>query len=293
MGAALIALGGGLWYIFLPDSAQAALTAAPVLNVIMAILFAATAVVFVLLYLGPYRNPGWIYSPGFAASLLLFGFAGFSAGEFIREAVRKPYIIYNYVLGNQVVATRNDLAGLRNDGYLEGGIWTRAYVRQHYPNVVDADGHIAWNKVQGLRPADKVRLGGLIFQYHCNDCHALQQGYSPVGPLVQSWSPAMIRDVVRNLDTHRFTMPPWCGREEELDLLTDYLQDIAPPRPTGMLPSPAGRGTALPQCPGVRQLAPLAFREREPRRTMAGGEGGLPRTSLQPATTPGQRENEP
>ena len=102
----------------------------------MGVLFGATAVVFVLLYLGPYRNPGWMYSPGFAASLLIFGFAGFSTGEFIREAVRKPYIIYNLVLGNQVMATRTDIEPLEKDGFLEGGIWTIAYVRQHYPQVV-------------------------------------------------------------------------------------------------------------------------------------------------------------
>ena len=236
LGAVMIAVGGGLWYIFLPDSAQAALTAAPVLNVFMGVLFGATAVVFVLLYLGPYRNPGWMYSPGFAASLLLFGFAGFSTGEFIREAVRKPYIIYNLVLGNQVQATRTDIEPLKKDGFLDGGVWTRGYVEQNYPSVVNEDRHIDWNKVRELPPVDKIRLGGVIFQYHCNDCHALDRGYSPVGPLVQGWSRPMIRDLVGNLDKHRFTMPPWCGRDEEADLLADYLYSIAPQRPTGMLP---------------------------------------------------------
>ena len=236
LGAVMIAVGGGLWYIFLPDSAQAALTAAPVLNVFMGVLFAATAVVFVLLYLGPYRHPGWMYSPGFAASLLLFGFAGFSTGEFIREAVRKPYIIYNYVLGNQVLATGEEVELLKKDGFLDSGRWPRAYVLEHYPKVVDGDGHIDWNKVLSLPQVDKVRLGGVIFQYHCNDCHALDQGYSPVGPLVQGWAQPMIRDVVRNLDEHRFVMPPWCGRNEEADLLTAYLHCIAPQRPTGMRP---------------------------------------------------------
>ena len=232
----MIAVGGGLWYIFLPDSAQDALTAAPVLNVFMGVLFGATAIVFVLLYLGPYRNPGWIYSPGFAASLLLFGFAGFSTAEFIREAVRKPYIIYNYVFGNQVLATRKDIETLRKDGFLDGGVWTRGYVEQNYPSVVNEDRHIDWNKVRELPPVDKIRLGGVIFQYHCNDCHALDRGYSPVGPLVQGWSRPMIRDLVGNLDKHRFTMPPWCGRDDEADLLADYLYSIAPQRPTGMLP---------------------------------------------------------
>ncbi|MGO9111432.1 MAG: cytochrome ubiquinol oxidase subunit I [Thermoguttaceae bacterium] len=240
LGAVLIAVGGGLWYVLLPDSAQAALTAAPVLNVFMGVLFGATAVVFVLLYLGPYRNPGWIYSPGFAVSLLLFGFAGFSTGEFIREAVRKPYIIYNYVLGNQVVVTPEEIKPLKDFGLLNRGHWALAYVKARYPQCVPGD-KIDWSQVRNLAPIDRIQLGGVIFQHHCNDCHALNQGYSPVAPLVQGWSAEMIRELVQNLDQHRFVMPPWCGTTEEADLLTDYLQSIAPQRPTGMLPSPQGK----------------------------------------------------
>jgi cytochrome bd-type quinol oxidase subunit 1/mono/diheme cytochrome c family protein len=238
LGAVMIAVGGGLWYVALPGSAQAALTAAPVLNVFMGVLFGATAVVFLLLYLGPYRNPGWIYSPGFAVSLLLFGFAGFSTGEFIREAVRKPYIIYNYVLGNQVVATPQEIKSLKDFGLLKGNPWALACVKANYPQCVPGES-VDWNEVKKLAPGDKIRLGGVIFQYHCNDCHALDQGYSPVGPLVQGWSPDMIRELVLNLDKHRFTMPPWCGTTEEAGLLADYLYAIAPQRPSGMLPGAA------------------------------------------------------
>ena len=96
----------------------------------MVLIFALTAVVFVLLYLGPYRNPGWL-SPGFAASLCLFGIAAFSTGEFIREAVRKPFVVYNVVLGNQVLPGQVPL--LRTNGYLWRGLWTAAWVRIQHP----------------------------------------------------------------------------------------------------------------------------------------------------------------
>jgi cytochrome bd-type quinol oxidase subunit 1 len=99
LGAILVIAGGAGWYWFLPPSAQAVLYSASVLNVLMALIFAVTAVVFVLLYLGPYRNPGWIQTPGFAAALLLFGVAAVATGEFIREAVRKPYVVYNVSTG--------------------------------------------------------------------------------------------------------------------------------------------------------------------------------------------------
>ena len=66
----------------------------------MALIFALTIVVFFLLYFGPYRNPGWL-SPGFAGSLFLFGIAAFSTGEFIREAVRKPFIVNKWSMATR------------------------------------------------------------------------------------------------------------------------------------------------------------------------------------------------
>jgi cytochrome bd-type quinol oxidase subunit 1 len=242
LGALLITLGGFLWNVYLPDSARAAMWAAPVLNVFMALLFAATGVVFLLLFFGPYRNPGMIRSPGFAACLFLFGITGFSTAEFIREAVRKPYVIYNVVLGNQVFATGDEAQRLKAEGYLEGGVWTKAFVRANYPGTLVDDPFgdvIDPQRLLKLPRRDRIVLGGLIFQYHCNDCHAIAEGYSPVGPLVQGWSPAMIRALVKDPDKTRFTMPPWWGTPEEADLLTEYLSSIAPMKPAGMAP---GRG---------------------------------------------------
>ena len=242
LGAVLITLGGVLWHVYLPESARAAMLAAPVLNVFMGLLFAATAVVFLLLFFGPYRNPGLIRSPAFAACLILFGITGFSTAEFIREAVRKPYIVYNVVLGNQILATDDEVKRLHDQGYLEGGVWTKAFVQANYHGTL-IDGHIDRELLLKLPQADRVALGGLIFQYHCNDCHAIAQGYSPVGPLVQGWSPEMIRGLVQKLDQHRFTMPPWSGTPEEAELLTAYLSSIAPLKPAGMAPGVDPSGT--------------------------------------------------
>jgi len=233
LGSLLIVAGGAGWYYFLPDSARAALYAASVLNVLMAVLFAVTIAVFLLLYLGPYRHPGWLASPGFAAALLLFGIAAFSTGEFVREAVRKPYVVYNVVLGNQILPA--EVATLRQIGFLEGGVWTKAYVTKHYPQILDG-GRIDSRQLLNLPEKDQIALGALIFQYHCNDCHAIDQGYSAAGPLVQGWTPDMMRALVRDLDRVHYMMPPWSGTAEEADLVAAYLKSIAKPRPAGMLP---------------------------------------------------------
>jgi cytochrome bd ubiquinol oxidase subunit I len=235
LGAILITAGGIGWFCFLPASAAATLASAAVLNILMALIFALTAVVFVLVYLGPYRNPGWL-SPGFAGSLCLFGIAAFTTGEFIREAVRKPYVVNNVVLANQVLP--EEVSKLQKDGYLIGGVWTKAYVIEHYPNlIVQDEGQWRLNReeLQKLSPKDRLDLGETLFMYHCNDCHAADLGYSAAGPLLQGRPKPQILHRIEHLEDNYF-MPPWCGTKEEAGLLTDYLFKINWPRPLGPRP---------------------------------------------------------
>lgn len=234
LGAVLITLGGIGWYVFLPESARAALEAAAVLSVLTVLIFALTAVVFVLLYLGPYRNPGWL-SPGFALALFLFGVAAFSAGEFIREAVRKPFVLYNVVLSNQI--TPDQVPELRKNGYLEGGIWTRAFVeelgKKHGRELV-RDKKIDERELLALPEDARLAVGECLFQYHCNDCHAAQRGYSAIGPMIRGRSYETNLELVQHLEENHFFMPPWAGTDEEAQLLAQWMTHIAPPRPEGM-----------------------------------------------------------
>jgi cytochrome d ubiquinol oxidase subunit I len=230
VGAAYVTLGGIGWYIFLPESAKAALAAASSLNIFMVLIFALTIAVFVMLYLGPLRHPNWV-SPGFALLLFGTGLTVFSAGEFVREAVRKPYIIYNVVYGNQILP--EEVATLREKGYIEGGTWTSAWVRARYPTVTQS-GQINEDKLLALPEPDQRELGKVLFQYHCSSCHATTEGYSAVAQLLRGWTPEMIKSLVRNPEKFHFFMPPWAGTPQEAELLTKYLVSIAPPRPGGM-----------------------------------------------------------
>ncbi len=196
----------------------------------MVLIFGMTVAVFVMLYLGPYRNPGWIH-PGFTILIFLSGIAAVTTGEYIREAVRKPYIVYNVVMGNQVLP--EEIPVHRQNGYLEGGVWTRAAIKNAYPQVMNGE-TIDEAALLSLPEKEQERIGEMIFQYHCNDCHAVDVGYSPVGNLTRSWSFEMIHDLVIQPEKAHFFMPPWAGTREEALLLTKYLATIAPPHPSGM-----------------------------------------------------------
>jgi cytochrome bd-type quinol oxidase subunit 1 len=242
LGAILITVGGAGWYHYLPDTAAATLASAAVLNVLMALIFALTAVVFVLLYVGPYRNPGWL-SPGFAASLCLFGIAAFTTGEFIREAVRKPFVVNGVVLSNQVLP--KEVGRLRNDGYMLDGVWTKAYLVQNYPHLVASHKH-EWlfrpSELPNLSHGDRVALGRVVFLHHCNDCHAEELGYSAVGPLLQGRSREVVLDRIKRLNDNYF-MPPWCGTDDEAKLLAEYLMTINPRRPADTILSTDNAGS--------------------------------------------------
>jgi mono/diheme cytochrome c family protein len=215
----------------LPESARAALVVASTLNIFMTLIFIVTVIVFAMLYLGPYRNPGWI-TPGFALLLFSFGLAAIGTGEFVREAVRKPYIIYDVVQSNQVLP--GEVASQRENGYLEGGVWTSAYIAQNYPQVVDESGQIDETALLELPGADRLEVGRVLYMYHCNDCHALEDGYTPVAQLTRGWTHDMVSLLVERPERAHFFMPPWGGTPEEAELLTDYLLSVSKPFPTGL-----------------------------------------------------------
>ncbi|MCI0329916.1 MAG: cytochrome ubiquinol oxidase subunit I [candidate division Zixibacteria bacterium] len=230
LGAILVVLGGVGWFVFLPASAKAALAAASTLNLMMALIFALTVAVFALLYFGPYRNPGWL-TPGFAIVLFVLGLAAFSAGEFVREAVRKPFIVYNVVLGNQVLA--EEVPVLRANGYLESGSWMRAHVAARFPQAIE-NGKINEARLLELPKENQIELGEMLFQYSCNNCHAPKNGFSAASHLMRGWTTEMIRTCSREPEKLHFFMPPWAGTPEESELLTQYLISIAPAHPAGM-----------------------------------------------------------
>lgn len=231
LGAIMITVGGLGWYLALPESAREALPAASMLNVMMTLLFVLTPAVFLMLWLGPYRNPGWM-SPGFAILLFSFGLTAMAAGEQVREAVRKPYILYNIVLGNQVMA--DEVPALRRTGCLEGGGWTKAAIRQQSPGAVTAAGAVDPAALLSGPAGGRLAAGRTLYHYHCGSCHADRVGFSALSHLMRGWTPDMIHGLVSDPHRARFFMPPWCGTAEEARLLSEYLVTIVPGLPAGM-----------------------------------------------------------
>ena len=220
-------------------SARAALAAASVLNILMVLIFAVTVVVFVMLYLGPYRNPGLAVARLRAScSSLRPGAVG--AGEFIREAVRKPYIIYNVVLGNQILA--DEIPRLRADGLPRG---------RH----LDAPGwRVAGRRPRARRPhlGDPARAAGRDRRrWGRSSSRPLQRlprrtrtGFRPREPAHARLGRTRCSATSSAPGQGRISS---CrrgpARREEAGLLREYLSSIALPYPAGL---PRGRCAARP-----------------------------------------------
>ena len=116
----------GLWYITpLPAMArEISMGAAPVVT-----LFAALSVFFSVLvvgstYFGPYRRPRY-FNLTFAFLLGVLALSTTGVTEWVREAVRKPYIIYNYMYSNALRVQEVDT--VRREGILKAARFVRTH----------------------------------------------------------------------------------------------------------------------------------------------------------------------
>lgn len=159
-----------------------------------------TAVIGLIL---PQRLPRWILPMPFAASLLLLG-----SFERVREFIRKPYVIANYLYANGVRVEEMPL--LRRDGILP---------------------HSSYARVRRITPETRVRAGEEVFLIACTRCHTLRGMNSIDTKLTRMfgqgpWDPELVSGYIRNMHGPRPFMPPFPGNDAELDALTAWLVEV-------------------------------------------------------------------
>jgi cytochrome bd-type quinol oxidase subunit 1 len=199
-GVITMAIGIVISFMVLPESVHRAMERAVLINVLEVIFLGVCVIMLCLVIFGPVLYPSSI-SRGFAVSLLIFGLTALATAEFIREAARKPWIVDQVVLGNQIY--KDDVEKFRVSGFLRNAQWQKT-------------------------PKNKIERGGMIFMYHCNNCHALESGLSAVKPLLSGEEDKkIIKDKIRLLNKPVISMPPWSGAETELDDLAEFLIKVS------------------------------------------------------------------
>jgi cytochrome bd-type quinol oxidase subunit 1 len=223
VGTLIIPLAGA-WYIStLPAMArEISMGAAPAVTIFAGLSIFFSVLVVTFTYFGPYQHPRY-FNLTFAFVIAVLALSTTGVTEWVREAVRKPYIIYNYMYANTLRVA--ELERVRQQGILASA----RFVRFH--------------EVDPLRP---VESGREVFRVQCASCHTVD-GYNSIRFAVKGWSSDMIEYQLLHLNELKGFMPPFVGTEAERRALRDWLLSLNP-QP----------GTREPPRPGIEAKAPAA-----------------------------------
>jgi len=150
------------------------------------------------------RHPGQVHGAKYLASVLLL-FAMLGQFERVREFIRKPFIIGNYMYANGIRV--EDYPLLQRDGILQ---------------------HATYAGIREVTADNKVAAGREVFEQTCTRCHTVNGINSIRGQLKtmygdKPWQPEVIAAYIENMHGARYFMPPFPGNKAELDALSVYL----------------------------------------------------------------------
>ena len=170
----------------------------------VAIALAAMAIAVLLIAawgaLAPRRLPRAVLVVPFGLVLVMLG-----SFERVREFIRKPFVIANYMYANGIRADVVPL--LQEDGVLA---------------------HAAYVSSRTITPANREEAGRELFLICCTRCHTTSGVNSVLTKLTNLYGPGpwdrnVVKGYLRTMHTVRPYMPPFPGTEEEAGAVADYL----------------------------------------------------------------------
>ncbi len=161
--------------------------------------------IYVVSLIGPYFNPDK-FSFGFSILILILGLVVTGATESMREMVRKPYVVYDYLYSNGVL--KSVAADSSNYGIMK---------------------HNKWISEKEITSTNQKVVGEKIFRIQCQSCHTAT-GYRSMKDLARGWNREFIYNRLASL-TATGLMPPFMGNDPERRAVAEYIGDIvkAPP----------------------------------------------------------------
>lgn len=235
---------GGLWYFSrVPEPARAQfLGGAAAVTIFMAASLVLSVLILLFTYWGPYREPGRVSFP-LALLFVTLGLLVTGTSEWVREAIRKPYVIYDYMYVNGIRPA--EVAEIDRRGILRYARWARPVPAGSSPEAV-------------------LARGQEVFRLQCMACHTVD-GYNGVRALVRGWTPEFTEFQLRHLNRLKGFMPPFAGTDEERRALAAWLASLNPRPPwapsfPGTRPAVAaprgGAGIPATAPPNARRVLP-------------------------------------
>ena len=132
------------------------------------------------------------YNLGVAVVAMALGLVWFGQFEWMREAIRKPYVISGYMYGNGVEVARAE-------EYQLTGLLASIEV-----------------------PSDDSAAD--LYRHACQSCHTVD-GYKPLAPHFDGTDEQFVANMVRSAGVMRGNMPPFTGTEDESYLIAAYIRE--------------------------------------------------------------------
>ncbi len=159
-----------------------------------------TALVLLMTLIFALWKPRWMRTP-VVAVVVVFAFCMMASGEYLREFVRKPWVINGYIYANDV---RVDSI----EGYKAKGVF----------------GNASW--VTATDP-QSVEYGHELFVLQCSKCHSVD-GYRSMRLRVRNWDATFATNMLPHIELTRGTMPRFAGNEQDRAALGAYLGSLNP-----------------------------------------------------------------
>ncbi len=195
------------WYFFaLPENARSFAFG----GAIAMTLFFAFGVVSSI-YIAGYAYWALIRNRSYAnlqTSALLLAVAVVATGsiEFMREGIRKPYLVHGHMYSNGILVTDD---GMRDRIDREGIL---AHARFAYPPTMSLE------DVHRLPPHE---MGRFVYNAQCRMCHQ-PNGTNDLAPLINQSSRELVMKMTSELHELKHFMPPFMGTEQEKRALVEY-----------------------------------------------------------------------
>jgi mono/diheme cytochrome c family protein len=159
-------------------------------------------------------RPGRIHV-AFSLLVALVALGTMGSFEFVREAIRKPYVIGNYLYANSLYA--NQMPG---DGGFSGDQVNGAGVLKT----------AKWISNREVTPDNQIAVGREIFRVECQSCHTPNSYRGIKGYLaLRQWDQNKTQAMLGGLEfMHNSVMPPFAGTDVERGALAAYLSTIEP-----------------------------------------------------------------
>ena len=177
-----------------------------------------------------------------AVLLLAIALVATGSSEFVREGMRKPYLIWDHMYSNGLLAARapeiQRSLTETNTSMLRFAPWAinprdiQVYNQlnplQTLPELSDAvfqgfdDRRLA--DLGDTEPARIIR-GRWIYNAQCLRCHTVD-GYNAIRPLVSNWTPATLDYTLQRLHEYKRFMPPFVGTPRDRGDLVSFLHHL-------------------------------------------------------------------